>query len=277
MWESRTGVGFIYLVRMNGNDPQCAVDESISTYAPGAIWCKHFDSEAAAIAYKGQVRRTLTCGNEHQRVWGDSGYDGGPEAWCNALRGTLGSSPPPPPPSGGLGCTATPQPLLSALKRARNGHEAVAFLLHSAASQTGALEWQAAKELQMLAAGDCDPGSGGQPCEQCPLGQVSPGGAGVECTACAAAEWIDAQVTQFGLTELVEFVGHLEHPSVIRFQRECDALLVTSSKVIGGQDYSIAGKTFEYLSFRKPLLGFVARARSAVPAYDSAHVACASD
>ena len=95
----------------------------------------------------------------------------------------------------GTTCTATPQPLLSALRRVRNGHEVVAFLLHSAASQTGALEWQAAKELQMLAAGDCDPGSGGQPCEQCPLGQVSPGGAGVECTACAATEWIDAQAT----------------------------------------------------------------------------------
>lgn len=71
-------------------------------------------------------------------------------------------------------------------------------------------------------------------------------------------DWIDAQVDEFGLRELVEFVGQLQHPSVLKFQRECDALLVTSSKVIGGQDYSIAGKTFEYLSMKKPILGFVA-------------------
>jgi len=32
---------------------------------------------------------------------------------------------------------------------------------------------------------------------------------------------------------------------------------VTSSKVINGQDYSIAGKTFEYISMRKPIVGFV--------------------
>ncbi len=103
----RTGAGFIYLARMNGNDPQCAVDESISTYALKTIWCKQFDSEAAAIAYKGQVRRTLTCGEEHLRVWDYTGYDRGSDFWCNALRGTLGSSPPPPspppPPPGGLG------------------------------------------------------------------------------------------------------------------------------------------------------------------------------
>jgi glycosyltransferase involved in cell wall biosynthesis len=71
-------------------------------------------------------------------------------------------------------------------------------------------------------------------------------------------EWVDAQVKQFKLDDLVEFVGHLDHPGVLEFQRVCDALLVTSSKVIGGLDYSIASKTFEYFSIRKPILGFVA-------------------
>jgi len=70
--------------------------------------------------------------------------------------------------------------------------------------------------------------------------------------------WIDAQVSQFGLNDIVEFVGRLDHPSVLRFQQECDALLVTSSKVVGGKDYSIAGKTYEYFTMRKPILGFVA-------------------
>jgi len=71
-------------------------------------------------------------------------------------------------------------------------------------------------------------------------------------------DWMDAQVAEFNLAEVVEFVGQLDHPSVIKFQRECDALLVTSSKVIGAQDYSIAGKTFEYFTMKKPVLGFVA-------------------
>jgi glycosyltransferase involved in cell wall biosynthesis len=71
-------------------------------------------------------------------------------------------------------------------------------------------------------------------------------------------DWIDAQVAQFNLEGLVEFVGQLDHAGALKFQRECDALLVTSSKVIGGRDYSIAGKTFEYFSMKKPIIGFVA-------------------
>lgn len=71
-------------------------------------------------------------------------------------------------------------------------------------------------------------------------------------------DWIDAQIKEYNLEGLVEFVGQLDHPGVLEFQRGCDALLVTSSKVIGGRDYSIAGKTFEYFSLRKPIIGFVA-------------------
>ncbi|MEI8041662.1 MAG: glycosyltransferase [Verrucomicrobiota bacterium] len=71
-------------------------------------------------------------------------------------------------------------------------------------------------------------------------------------------DWIQAQVNKFDLGNIVEFVGPLEHAASLKFQSECDALLLTSSKVIGGSDYSIAGKTFEYFSMRKPILGFVA-------------------
>lgn len=70
-------------------------------------------------------------------------------------------------------------------------------------------------------------------------------------------DWLDQQVSYFGLQEVVEFTGYLTHKSVLKFQEQCDCLLVTSSKVIGGNDYSIAGKTFEYFSMRKPILGFV--------------------
>ena len=69
--------------------------------------------------------------------------------------------------------------------------------------------------------------------------------------------WIDAQVAGFGLDGLVEFLGQLDHPSALTFQQQCDCLLLTSSKVLGGQDYSIAGKTFDTFSLRKPILGFM--------------------
>jgi glycosyltransferase involved in cell wall biosynthesis len=72
-------------------------------------------------------------------------------------------------------------------------------------------------------------------------------------------DWIDAQAADCGLADIVEFVGYLDHSSAIAFQQSCDCLLVTSSKVVGGEDYSIAGKTFEYLTMRKPILGFVCR------------------
>lgn len=71
-------------------------------------------------------------------------------------------------------------------------------------------------------------------------------------------QWMDLMVGEFGLEGLVEFLGRIPLKESLRFQETCDALLLTSSKVIGGQDYSIAGKTFEYLSMRKPVIGFVA-------------------
>ncbi len=72
-------------------------------------------------------------------------------------------------------------------------------------------------------------------------------------------DWFDGQVAMFGLDDVVDFMGFLEKDKVMEFQEQCDALLVTSSKVVGGNDYSIAGKTFEYFSMRRPILGFVAQ------------------
>jgi hypothetical protein len=69
--------------------------------------------------------------------------------------------------------------------------------------------------------------------------------------------WIDGMVQEFNLGGIVEFLGQLPLSESLRFQESCDALLLTSSKVIGGQDYSIAGKTFEYISMKKPIIGFV--------------------
>jgi glycosyltransferase involved in cell wall biosynthesis len=68
--------------------------------------------------------------------------------------------------------------------------------------------------------------------------------------------WLREQIHQFGLEGCTAVLGRRSHEESLRFQRECDALLVTSSKVCGGADYSIAGKTFEYLQARKPIVAF---------------------
>lgn len=69
--------------------------------------------------------------------------------------------------------------------------------------------------------------------------------------------WVDAQVDEYGLRDIVEFRGRLPRNEALAFQHGCDSLLITSSKVIGGRDYSIAGKTFEYFASGRPILGFV--------------------
>lgn len=71
-------------------------------------------------------------------------------------------------------------------------------------------------------------------------------------------EWMDAMVEEFGVSAMVKHLGVMQHKDAIAFQKDCDALLITSSKVIDGQDYSIAGKTYEYIAQLKPILAFVA-------------------
>lgn len=69
--------------------------------------------------------------------------------------------------------------------------------------------------------------------------------------------WLKQQIQEFGLEDICHHTGYLKHEDVLLFQRNCQMLLITSSKVLGGQDYSIAGKTFEYFSIGKPILAFV--------------------
>jgi glycosyltransferase involved in cell wall biosynthesis len=69
--------------------------------------------------------------------------------------------------------------------------------------------------------------------------------------------WLIDQIQDFNLQDVCKHYGYLQHNEVLQFQDDCDCLLITSSKVLGGRDYSIAGKTFEYFTFGKPILAFV--------------------
>lgn len=71
------------------------------------------------------------------------------------------------------------------------------------------------------------------------------------------AAWLDAMVERFGLGDVVQHSGRVSREESLALQLSCDYLLLTSSKVVGGLDYSIAGKTFEYFSMLKPIIGFV--------------------
>jgi Glycosyltransferase Family 4 len=69
--------------------------------------------------------------------------------------------------------------------------------------------------------------------------------------------WLRDMISSFGLEKQVDLMGVISHKESLLFQENCDALLTTSAKQIGGRDYSIAGKTFEYLQMQKPIIAFV--------------------
>ncbi len=70
-------------------------------------------------------------------------------------------------------------------------------------------------------------------------------------------DWLIAQVEHFGLRDVVEHLGRLPHGASLAFQAECDALLSTSAKTIGGRNAFVAGKTFEYVTSGRPVIAFV--------------------
>jgi hypothetical protein len=69
--------------------------------------------------------------------------------------------------------------------------------------------------------------------------------------------WLTDMINEFALKNQVELLGEVSHQDSILFQKECDALLITSAKQYNGKDYSIAGKTFEYFQMQKPIIAFV--------------------
>jgi len=69
--------------------------------------------------------------------------------------------------------------------------------------------------------------------------------------------WFDEMVDEFGLKGIIEHNGFIEKKNVEHFLTKSDYLLLTSSKITNGRNYSVAGKTFEYISMKKPILGVV--------------------
>jgi hypothetical protein len=71
------------------------------------------------------------------------------------------------------------------------------------------------------------------------------------------ATWLTEMAETLGVRQNCKFSERRSYAEVLQFQARCDAFLCTSVKVPGGQDYAIASKTFDYLRYAKPILGFV--------------------
>ncbi len=69
--------------------------------------------------------------------------------------------------------------------------------------------------------------------------------------------WLEEMIAEAELQDQVHLCGVKPHSEALNFQKGCDMLLITSAKRIGGNDYSIAGKTYEYIQAQKPILAFV--------------------
>jgi glycosyltransferase involved in cell wall biosynthesis len=67
--------------------------------------------------------------------------------------------------------------------------------------------------------------------------------------------WLPTMLRETGTESRVRLRGPISHEEALRLQKSASALLLTSAKVIGGRDYSVAGKTFEYFGLRRPILG----------------------
>lgn len=73
-----------YLVRMNGIHPQCLVDKAgADGWQPR---CTKFDSTKSVANQSAGWARTLTCGDEHLRIWASSGYTELASGWCTNVK-----------------------------------------------------------------------------------------------------------------------------------------------------------------------------------------------
>ena len=69
--------------------------------------------------------------------------------------------------------------------------------------------------------------------------------------------WLSQMINEYDLQGSVRHIGKLSKQEVEDFERSADYLLITSSKRQGRKDYSIAGKTYEYVSLEKTIIACV--------------------
>jgi glycosyltransferase involved in cell wall biosynthesis len=69
--------------------------------------------------------------------------------------------------------------------------------------------------------------------------------------------WLTDMASSHGVAEQCSFRGPLERQQIPAFLEDMSCLLATSMKRVGGNDYCLASKSFEYLTSGKPTLAFV--------------------
>lgn len=72
-----------------------------------------------------------------------------------------------------------------------------------------------------------------------------------------AEDWLIKMINDLGLTENFENRGFIQHSELEKNTSDLNYFLSTSVKVEDGEDYALASKTFDYIKFAKPILGFV--------------------
>jgi hypothetical protein len=70
-------------------------------------------------------------------------------------------------------------------------------------------------------------------------------------------DWLPEMADAFGLGQLCTWHGFKPKQETQDVLEGSDALLATSIKVLDGEDYCLASKTFDYIAAGKPVLGFV--------------------
>ncbi len=72
-------------------------------------------------------------------------------------------------------------------------------------------------------------------------------------------DWLKDMIEEFNLSSNCVLHGKVSYKTSLEIAGNFDALLSTSIKVINGEDYALASKTFDYLFLRKPILAFVTK------------------
>lgn len=69
-------------------------------------------------------------------------------------------------------------------------------------------------------------------------------------------EWLLDMLEEFNLKSIYRSHGFVSNGQALKIQEDFDAFLATSAKIDGKEDYSFGSKNFEYIQFKKPIIGF---------------------